>query len=106
MDIAGPSVEGARASESQDDLKEREFQLKLLQAWADGKTKIATTGLLANGALLATAFAYMKDKGPDSPSTFALSAAEAGLRPIFQISVDKVWSALRFRPIELVKKRA
>ncbi|MHC2537001.1 hypothetical protein [Bradyrhizobium diazoefficiens] len=71
--------EGARAGETSDDLKEREFQLKILQAWTDGKAKIATTALLANGGLLATAFAYMKDKGADSPSSFALSSAEIGL---------------------------
>jgi hypothetical protein len=28
-----------------------------------------------------------------------------GLRPVTQISIDKVWSALRFRPSELVGKR-
>lgn len=76
MDSPEPLLQ---VSETQDDLKEREFQLKLLQAWTDGKTKIATTGLLANAGLLATAFAYMKDKGPDGPSSFALNAAEAGL---------------------------
>jgi hypothetical protein len=31
--------------------------------------------------------------------------ASAGLRPVTQISVDEVWSALRFRPAELVGKR-
>ena len=30
--------------------------------------------------------------------------AEAGLRPVTQVSVDEVWSALRFRPIEQVKR--
>ena len=28
--------------------------------------------------------------------------AKAGLRPVFQISIDDVWSALRFRPIDEV----
>ena len=30
--------------------------------------------------------------------------ASAGLRPVTQISIDETWSALRFRPIELVGK--
>ena len=30
--------------------------------------------------------------------------AEAGLRPVTQVSVDETWSALRFRPIERVGK--
>lgn len=30
--------------------------------------------------------------------------AASGLRPVAQISVDEVWSALRFRPAELVGK--
>jgi hypothetical protein len=30
--------------------------------------------------------------------------AQAGLRPIMQVSVDETWSALRFRPAELVGK--
>jgi hypothetical protein len=29
----------------------------------------------------------------------------AGLRPVTQIAIDKTWSALRWRPIELVKSR-
>lgn len=30
--------------------------------------------------------------------------AEAGLRPVTQVSIDNVWSALRFRPVEQVGK--
>lgn len=30
--------------------------------------------------------------------------AETGLRPVFQIAIDSVWSALRFRPAEAVGK--
>ena len=30
--------------------------------------------------------------------------AEAGLRPVTQVSIDDVWSALRFRPVEQVGK--
>jgi len=29
---------------------------------------------------------------------------DTGLRPVTQVSVDKVWSALRFRPVERVGK--
>ena len=29
---------------------------------------------------------------------------EAGLRPVTQVSIDAVWSALRFRPVERVGK--
>jgi hypothetical protein len=29
----------------------------------------------------------------------------AGLRPVTQIAVDETWSALRWRPIELVKSK-
>ena len=29
---------------------------------------------------------------------------EAGLRPVTQVSIDEVWSALRFRPVEKVGK--
>jgi hypothetical protein len=29
----------------------------------------------------------------------------AGLRPVTQIAIDEIWSALRWRPIELVKSR-
>jgi hypothetical protein len=32
--------------------------------------------------------------------------AQAGLRPVTQISVNEVWSALRWRPRELVGKKA
>lgn len=32
--------------------------------------------------------------------------AQAGLRPVTQVSVNEIWSALRFRPIELVGKKA
>ena len=28
-----------------------------------------------------------------------------GLRPVTQIAIDETWSALRWRPIELVKSR-
>lgn len=28
-----------------------------------------------------------------------------GLRPVSQVSIDPVWSAMRFRPVELVKKK-
>ncbi|HWW82135.1 MAG TPA: hypothetical protein VNZ26_00955, partial [Vicinamibacterales bacterium] len=28
-----------------------------------------------------------------------------GLRPVSQVSIDEVWSALRFRPVEQVKPR-
>ena len=28
-----------------------------------------------------------------------------GWRPVSQIAIDEVWSALRFRPIEVVRKR-
>ena len=31
---------------------------------------------------------------------------KAGLRPVTQISVNEVWSALRWRPVELVGKKA
>lgn len=31
--------------------------------------------------------------------------SQAGLRPVTQVSIDEVWSALRFRPIESVKTR-
>jgi hypothetical protein len=30
---------------------------------------------------------------------------ERGIRPVTQVSVDKVWSAVRFRPIEAVGKK-
>ena len=30
--------------------------------------------------------------------------ANAGLRPVTQVSVDETWSALRFRPLEQVGK--
>ena len=30
----------------------------------------------------------------------------AGLRPVTQIAIDETWSALRWRPIELVKSKA
>lgn len=32
--------------------------------------------------------------------------AQAGLRPVTQISVDDTWSALRFRPVDRVGKKA
>ena len=32
--------------------------------------------------------------------------AEAGLRPVTQISVDEIWSALRWRPVGEVKARS
>ena len=31
--------------------------------------------------------------------------SEAGLRPVTQVSIDDTWSALRYRPVERVKKR-
>ena len=30
---------------------------------------------------------------------------ETGLRPVFQVSVDKVWSAMRLRPAEKVRSK-
>ena len=39
-----------------------------------------------------------RDKGWDV-------VASAGLRPVTQVSVNEVWSALRFRPVELVGRR-
>ena len=30
--------------------------------------------------------------------------ADTGLRPVTQVSIDEVWSALRFRPVEMVGK--
>jgi hypothetical protein len=30
---------------------------------------------------------------------------DRGLRPVAQVSIDEVWSAVRFRPAELVAKR-
>jgi hypothetical protein len=30
--------------------------------------------------------------------------SQAGLRPVTQVSVNEVWSALRFRPVERVGK--
>jgi len=30
----------------------------------------------------------------------------AGLRPVTQIAIDEIWSAVRWRPIELVKSKA
>ena len=32
--------------------------------------------------------------------------SQAGLRPVTQVSVNETWSALRFRPIELVGRKA
>ena len=29
----------------------------------------------------------------------------AGWRPVTQVSIDEVWSAMRFRPVDLVKKK-
>lgn len=31
--------------------------------------------------------------------------ADTGLRPVAQVSIDEVWSALRFRPAEQVRQR-
>jgi len=63
----------------EDEMKLREHQLKLVQAWAEMKNKVATMAAIANVGLLATVFAFMKDKGPDHPSLFALSSGTAGL---------------------------
>jgi hypothetical protein len=66
-------------SSQEDEMKLREYQLKLVQAWAELKNKVANTAALANIGLLATVVTFMKDKGPDHPSMFALSAGTVGL---------------------------
>ena len=63
----------------EDEMKLREYQLKVVQAWAELKNKVANTVALANIGLLATVVAFMKDKGTDYPSLFALSSGTAGL---------------------------
>ncbi|UZE46988.1 hypothetical protein ONR75_18460 [Rhodopseudomonas sp. P2A-2r] len=60
-------------------LKTKEFELKLIQAWSDSHYKIATMALLGNGAALATTVASIRDKGHDSPSVFALHSSALGL---------------------------
>jgi hypothetical protein len=57
----------------------KESRLKLLQAWLDIKFKIAGFVLIANGAALATAVAFLKEKGPELEGIFTLNAAVWGL---------------------------
>ena len=43
-------------------------------------------------------------RGP-FPLDAAQKAADRGIRPVTQVSIDQVWSAMRFRPSETVGKR-
>jgi hypothetical protein len=79
-------------SSQEDEMKLREYQLKLVQAWAELKNKIATMMALANVGLLATVVAFMKDKGPDSPSLFALGSGSFGLMSS-GIALLMVWAS-------------
>jgi hypothetical protein len=67
------------AESNEDDLKKKEFELKLVQAWTDTRYKVATVFLLGNGAAVATALTYIKDKGFDEPSVNALRSSLGGI---------------------------
>lgn len=60
-------------------LKKREYELKLIQAWSDGRSRIANIALIGNAAGLATALAFIKDKGHDEPSVRALNGCTLGM---------------------------
>jgi hypothetical protein len=61
------------------ELKNREFILKVVQAWADARNKVATGAILLNGAVIVTAATAMKDKGEAVQYLFGLKAATLGL---------------------------
>lgn len=67
------------ASTKDDDLKEREFTLKLIQAWAEGRNRIATAAAVLNGATLATIVTIIKDKGSVEPYLSPLGYSLVGL---------------------------
>jgi hypothetical protein len=59
-------------------LKKREYELKLVQAWVDGRNKLANAALIANGAGLAIVITFVKDKGIDHVALAALRACTFG----------------------------
>ena len=61
------------------ELKNREFLLKVVQAWADLRNKIATGVILINGGVLVTVVTGIKDKGESAPYLFALGSATLGM---------------------------
>ncbi|MCP1852753.1 MULTISPECIES: hypothetical protein [unclassified Bradyrhizobium] len=78
-------------SSQEDTMKLREYELKLVQAWAELKYRVANTVALANIGVLATAVAFMKDKGTDSSSLLALGTGTFGLLSA-GIALIIVWS--------------
>lgn len=58
---------------------DKEYALKVFQAWLDLKVKLAGFVLVANGAALATAIAFVKDKGPELEGVFTLKTSAFGL---------------------------
>ncbi|UGX94233.1 hypothetical protein G6321_00053300 [Bradyrhizobium barranii subsp. barranii] len=72
------SHEGS-VSQNADELKEREFDLKLIQAWAESRNRIAVAAAVLNGATLATVIATMKDKGNIEPYMSTLGFSIFGL---------------------------
>jgi hypothetical protein len=71
--------------------EDKDYKLKVLQAWADLKFKVATLVLAANGAALATAISFVKDHGPKSEGLFPVKVAAVGL--LFgAIALRIVWS--------------
>lgn len=70
---------GARTLEQPMATDEREYLLKVLQVWLDAKHKIASIVLLANGATLATALAFIKEEGSNAEGVFAFRASGFGI---------------------------
>ncbi len=41
----------------------------------------------------------------NAPGEYEEAVKNLGLRPVSQIAIDETWSALRFRPVERVRKK-
>lgn len=76
--------------EQEEEQKKREFALKVVQAWADSRNKIATGVAVLNGAVLATTVTILKDKGEIEPYVTALHSSLFGITAaIFALAL--VW---------------
>lgn len=72
-------TDGQQSEHIDEVMKQREFELKLIQTWSDARYKIASLLLLGNGAAIATVLTFLKDKGPDELAMFVLDWSTMGL---------------------------
>jgi hypothetical protein len=57
----------------------KDYRLKVFEAWVSFKLKLVNFALIANGAVLATVFTFIKEKGPNSEGLFPLKLGALGI---------------------------